>query len=118
MRTTVIYSTLTKPELFFGLAKESLVVIAAVTMLFIFFKENFGYSILYLIPILGVVYGLLWSSPAPLLNQSLKFASASSYFVSTSNDAKDSGENTTTAITAITAIKVHTVIVVMVQKYL
>ncbi|CAC9466667.1 hypothetical protein BSPLISOX_2843 [uncultured Gammaproteobacteria bacterium] len=60
MRTTVIYSTLTKPELFFGLAKESLVVIAAVTMLFIFFKENFGYSILYLIPILGVVYGLLW----------------------------------------------------------
>jgi hypothetical protein len=23
-------------------------------------KENFGYSILYLIPILGVVYGLLW----------------------------------------------------------
>jgi xanthine/uracil permease len=49
-----------QPELFFGLAKESLVVIAAVTMLFIFFKENFGYSILYLIPILGVVYGLLW----------------------------------------------------------
>lgn len=60
MQTTVIYYTLTKPELFFGLAKESLVVIAAATMLFIFFKENFGYSILWLIPILMVVYGFLW----------------------------------------------------------
>lgn len=60
MQSTVIYSVLTKPELIAGLAKESLVVIGVVVMTFIFFKEDFGYSILWLIPVLMITYAMLW----------------------------------------------------------
>lgn len=60
MRTTVIYSTLTKPELISGLAKESLVILGVVVVIFIFFKEDFGYSILWLVPVLTISYALLW----------------------------------------------------------
>lgn len=43
-----------------GLAKESLVIIGVVVMVFIFFKEDFGYSILWLVPVLTITYALLW----------------------------------------------------------
>lgn len=60
MQSTVIYSVLTKPELMAGLAKESLVILGVVVVIFIFFKEDFGYSILWLVPVLTITYALLW----------------------------------------------------------
>lgn len=60
MQSTVIYSVLTKPELMAGLAKESWVIIGMVVMVFIFFKEDFAYSILWLIPVLMIAYAVLW----------------------------------------------------------
>ena len=57
---TEVYSSITKPELVFGISHDSLFVLAIFFMLFIFIKQFSGISILWLFPSVATIYALLF----------------------------------------------------------
>ena len=60
MKTTIIYSTLTKPELIMGISKDSFPFIAIPFTLFLLVKAFWDISLIYIVLVLLVVYGILW----------------------------------------------------------
>lgn len=56
MKSVVIYSSLTRPELIFGIAKEAIPLFSIFFSLFIFFKAFANYSMLWILPITIVAY--------------------------------------------------------------
>jgi type IV secretory pathway VirB3-like protein len=60
MQSAVIYSTLTKPEMIFGLPKEALPIIGGLFAIFMLGKVFMNYSILWGLPFIAIIYLLFF----------------------------------------------------------